>query len=119
MKRKLCRAAACPRHVEDQQLFCQVHFRQLTPSLAAPIIDNREAPRGASPGAFRRIRTGTTQAVAFFAKKEGRATDLAVAVRTQSYATGQGGTGNVSSSADASTSSGSDIFSETDRYDLR
>lgn len=119
MKRKLCRAAACPRNVADDELFCQVHFRQLTPALAAPITSNREAPSAASPDIYRRIRNGTNAAVAFFAKKEGRASALAVAVRTQSYAAGQGGTGNVASTADATSSVKSDSLSETDRYDLR
>lgn len=116
MQRKLCRAAACPRKVGNHELFCNVHFRQLTPKLLSPIATNTEAPRNAPPEAFRAVREGTTNAVRFLAKKEGRATALKVAEQTQSFDPGQGGTGDANSTAEAA-GLGPNRF--TDRYNLQ
>lgn len=48
----------------------------LTPMLAAPIIENREAPAGAEIEVARRISSGTADAVAAIARIEGKRSDL-------------------------------------------
>lgn len=110
LRRKLCRALACPRRIDDDELFCSVHLRQMTPAILAPIADNREAP-GADAAAGRRIIAGTADAVAFIAKKEGRSTDLAVAQRTAQPEPGQGGDAD----GNGNSYGGGDGFRETGR----
>lgn len=104
-QKKLCRALACPRRIQDNQLFCSVHLRQMTPAILAPIADNREAPGSDASGA-RRIIAGTAEAVAFIAKKEGRATDLAVAQRSGQPEPGQGGNTDGNGNAQGSQGGG-------------
>lgn len=93
MRRKLCRAFACPRRIEDTELFCNQHLGMLTPRLLEPIADNREAPAGVDQSVQRRILTGVQDATAFIAKTEGRASALAQAKRRNTATPGQGGSG--------------------------
>lgn len=102
-RRKFCRAVACPRHVDNGELFCQVHWRQLTPTLRSPIAGNIEATKSSQPDAFRKIADGTAAAVAVLAKKEGRAGVLAVAERVARPDPGQGGAGDQPTSAQATS----------------
>lgn len=89
-RRKLCRAAACPRKIPDDALFCNVHLALLPPQFLDPIADNREAPAGVAASVSRRVVAGARNAVRFIAKKEGRATALAVAERVGVTQQGQG-----------------------------
>lgn len=93
MRRKLCRAVACPRRVDDTALFCNVHLAQLTPRLLSPIRDNREAANQLDTARVRIVAEATNDAVTFIAKKEGRLQDLTRARRAQSFTPGQGGAG--------------------------
>lgn len=92
-RRKLCRCIACPRYIEDEQIFCQVHFRQLSPAILMPVSANREPPINSTNTIGRRIIAGTAAAVSFIAKKEGRAA-VAVEAATGPAQVGQtiGGT---------------------------
>lgn len=96
--RKKCRAFACPRHIKDEQLFCSVHFPQLrpVPRILAKIEDNREPPGSGDPTATARILAGTTEAVAHFARLEGRASDYERAKNLARLEAGQGGEGGSS-----------------------
>ncbi len=68
---KKCRAIGCSKLVKDQQIFCQVHFPQLSERYLKPISDNRE-PVGTDVNIARRIITGTSEAVAYIARLEGK-----------------------------------------------
>lgn len=81
MLKKKCRAIACPRRIHEDALFCDVHLRQLSPAMRAKVAENRE-PNGNDPADTTRIITGTREIVASIAKSEGRARDLAEAVRS-------------------------------------
>lgn len=84
MKRRPCRAVACPRKVERDVIFCPVHLPQLTPQVAAKLNGNRELPTTALPVAQRELAGAVGRAVAVLAKKEGRAETLRKAVNSQS-----------------------------------
>lgn len=90
--RRLCRALACPRHVDRNILFCNVHWPLLPLKLQRPIANNREASVNAGGDAQRAVASGVADAVAFLAGKEGRKRDLNQAVKSNSVAPGQGGT---------------------------
>jgi hypothetical protein len=117
-RRRLCRAIACPRHVDDGVLFCNVHWVQLPPKLVAPIAGNKEAPTQANPDASRSVISGTLAAVAYLAKKEGRARDLQTAKQTQAIAPAQGGTTAVAGSGSSPEPSEPGTW-RYDRYDRR
>ncbi len=119
MRRKKCRAAACPRKINDDQLFCRIHLQQLTPSDLSPIADNREPPNNATPELRQSIVRGTRRAVAKLAKKEGRASALSQAQRAVAVDAGQGGSGNAGSGGIVESETRADAGRETERYDLR
>lgn len=93
VRRRICRALACPRRVDERVLFCNVHWGILTPRLQAPITDNKEAPAGAGVGGARRVLSGVSDAVTYIARKEGRARGLKTAIQTAASDPGQGGAG--------------------------
>jgi hypothetical protein len=74
-------------------LFCDVHWPQLTPNFQRPIISNREAPANATPTVAGKILAGTTDAVTFLARKEGKKAAVTIALKTKTVAPGQGGAG--------------------------
>lgn len=76
---KLCRALACRRYIASTSIFCSTHFSLLTPRWQRPIQDNRE-PAGLDREIARRVVGGTNGAIAYIARLEGRANDLAVAL---------------------------------------
>lgn len=92
-RRRLCRALDCPRHVDRAVLFCNVHWTQLPPKLQAPIITNIEAPGNAGIDAQRAVIGGVRSATAYLAKREGKGSAHAEALRAGSFAAGQGGDG--------------------------
>ncbi len=83
MKRRPCRAAACPRKVPRGTLFCAVHLPQLTPAERDPLNGNQELPGAADPNARRALVGGIAAAVAALAKKEGRSEALRQAINSQ------------------------------------
>jgi hypothetical protein len=113
VRRRQCRAVACPRRVDNRILFCNVHWPQLTPRLQQPIVDNREAPALAQLDTRARVLSGTAAAVQYLARKEGRGAQLKQA---QAAAASTPATGVVAGGTDTDTSGGS---TGVDRYDRR
>lgn len=89
---KLCRALDCPRRIERFDIFCTVHWPQLTPRYQAPIPENREPGANVRPESVSSILKGVAAAVAFIAYKEGKRGRLRQAQNAQAFAPGQGGT---------------------------
>lgn len=115
MRQKKCRAVACPRRVDRNELFCNVHLRQLPPRLIEPIADNREAPNENDLERIRIVATATNEAVTYLAKVEGRAEDLARARRSKSFEPGQGGRGGAPGDTGVQTGGGGGGRFDTDR----
>jgi hypothetical protein len=76
VRRRLCRALECPRHVDDGVLFCNVHWNQLGPRYQAPIVSNQDVPPRGTPADAQAVASGTAAAVSYIARKEGRARSL-------------------------------------------
>jgi hypothetical protein len=118
MRRKKCRAAACSRKVNDETLFCRIHWQLLTPQLTSLIPDNAEPPVNARPEDTARILAGTQAAVTFLAKAEGRNQALADARRANALDPGQGGAGDADTGYRADSAARAPA-TRTDRIDLR
>jgi hypothetical protein len=103
VRRRLCRALDCPRHVDRHVLFCNVHWPQLTPNYQRPIANNREAPTNATPTVAGKVLSGVTDAVTFLARKEGKKAAVTLAIKTQAVVPGQGGIGGDRASGSGGT----------------
>ena len=91
MRRKLCRALACPQWINDRTLFCNTHWPMLPPKLQVPIAGNEEVGVAATLDVVRTVLSGVESAVAYIARKEGRSGSLDRAKKSASYLPGQGG----------------------------
>lgn len=102
VRTRRCRALNCPRRINDRVLFCNVHWVQLPPKYQAPIVRNQEAPRYATLDDARKVISGTSAAVNYLARREGRKAAL-VEAQAQAASTPVTGT---TDQVDTSGSSG-------------
>lgn len=101
--------------MDERIIFCDVHFNQLSPAIRAPVSTNHEVPVRAGLDDRSGVAIGTRNAVAYLARKEGRARELKTAQQVAAGGAAPAATGFGSTDSSANDTSGATV--NDPRYD--